>query len=164
MSLSPLSSKDTRTIGKRSLPIGDLDDVASDGLDLRDIAQMLGYIGETRNHISDGRNYDTIIVDDTYIPDRLDTPFSISSDSMPSGFNIPEQPQMSDEDIMDYLYQSGILDNNLVEGPYKYPINKRRPVNNNKTKRQFSCRGDTYTCFLRNVQYILDIQRAMSHA
>lgn len=169
MTLQQPSSTDSRTIGKRSLPAISAG-VGSDmyGLDLKDIAQMLEYLSQPDEGIGDTSNdvFNPTFADlyDSFDGSELQiNPFS---DSLSTELERDDDMDMENtgDDYFDYLINS--LNTPSADDQSLIPLTNKRGFlkRNSKDKRQFSCKGDTYSCFLKNLQYVLEIQKTMHNA
>jgi len=158
MTLSQPGSLETRTIGKRTMPIKTPNMANSkQTTDMEDIYQLL--------QLMNTRELDT-----KELPTRL---FNILFNELPYSDRNTEQNEFDVDDLPDFEPR----DDDIIEYLYKN-INKRSPdltmftnspsktylqMDTQRSKRQFSCKGDSYKCFVKNLQYVLAIQDAMSH-
>lgn len=169
MTLQQPSSTDSRTIGKRSLPaisVGAGSDIYD--LDLKDIAQMLEYLSERDEGIGDTVNdgFRQMFADlyDSFDGSELQiNPFS---DSLSTDLELDDDMDMENtgDGYFDYLINS--FNTPSADDQSLIPLTNKRGflTHTSKDKRQFSCKGDTYSCFLKNLQYVLEIQKTMHNA
>lgn len=160
MTLPQPGTKETRTIGKRSSPFTNLQ---SEHLfptkQMDKLSQLLHDMRnrETNSHQLPNEFYSVLFDDGEVIPKVMSSQTEQYDDS-----EYPELLLQDSSENRDYLRYLFNKDTGLTM--FESPSKKSYRSQNNKAKRQFSCRGDSYTCFLKNLQYILDIQQTMTHA